>query len=280
MKKFLAVFDGFKMSKSTLEYAIHLAQSANAHLTGVFLDDIVYRSYDVVKVIKTFKNYDTKIKELDAKDKKKRDDAELHFRNACTRSGIHFSIYREKGFALQDTKQQSMFADLMIINENETFTKYKQELPTRFMKDLLGDIQCPVLVAPNSFSSFKKIVLLYDGGPSSLHAIKMFSYLLGSSIDCPVEVLTVKDSSMPVSAIPDNKLMRDFIKRHFSKVTYTVLNGNAEAKILEYLSKHDGSELLVLGAYRRSEVSRWFKPSMADILMKELNNPLFIAHNK
>lgn len=280
MKKFLAVFDGFKMSKSTLDHAIHLAQSARAHLTGVFLDDVVYRSYDVVKVIKTFKNYDTRIKELDALDKKKRDKAELQFHNACSKAGIHFSVYREKGFALQDTKQQSMFADLMIINENETFTKYKQELPTRFMKDLLGDIQCPVLVVPDSFKPFEKIVLLYDGGPSSLHAIKMFSYLLGSSLDCPVEVLTVKDSSLPVAAVPDNKLMRDFIKRHFSKVTYTVLNGNAEAKIRAYLGKNNGSELLVLGAYRRSEVSRWFKPSMADMLMKELDNPLFIAHNK
>jgi hypothetical protein len=37
---------------------------------------------------------------------------------------------------------------------------------------------------------------------------------------------------------------------------------------------------VVLGAYQRSEVSRWFKTSMADILMRELNVPMFIAHNK
>lgn len=38
--------------------------------------------------------------------------------------------------------------------------------------------------------------------------------------------------------------------------------------------------LVVLGAYRRNELSRWFKTSMADTLMKELDTPLFIAHNK
>jgi len=59
MKKFLAVFDGYKMSKSTLEYAIQLTQAANAHLVGVFLDEFIYRNYNVTKVIKTYNDYAT-----------------------------------------------------------------------------------------------------------------------------------------------------------------------------------------------------------------------------
>jgi len=47
-----------------------------------------------------------------------------------------------------------------------------------------------------------------------------------------------------------------------------------------YLRNHKENELVVLGAYRRSEMSRWFKNSMADILMRELNTTLFIAHNQ
>jgi hypothetical protein len=33
-------------------------------------------------------------------------------------------------------------------------------------------------------------------------------------------------------------------------------------------------------AYGRSAVSRWFRESMADLLMQTLPFPLFIAHNK
>jgi hypothetical protein len=47
-----------------------------------------------------------------------------------------------------------------------------------------------------------------------------------------------------------------------------------------HLRNHKENELVILGAYRRSELSRWFKTSMADTLMKELDTPLFIAHNK
>jgi len=36
----------------------------------------------------------------------------------------------------------------------------------------------------------------------------------------------------------------------------------------------------VLGAYERGALSRWLRPSMADILMQEVDRPLFIAHIK
>ena len=61
-KKFLAVFDGYKFSKSTLEYAIKLAQQSNAYLIGVFLDEFIYRSYNASSVLKNYKNADETIK--------------------------------------------------------------------------------------------------------------------------------------------------------------------------------------------------------------------------
>jgi nucleotide-binding universal stress UspA family protein len=280
MKKYLAVFDGYKFSKSTMQYAIQLTKITKAYLIGVFLDEFIYRSYSAYKVMTTYQNYGSIIKELDVKDKKKRDSAVLNFQTACEKSGISFSIHRDKSIALQELKHESMFADLIIINESETFTRYKEEAPTRFIKDLLTDVQCPVLVVPNSFKAVDKIVLLYDGAPSSVYAVKIFSYLFGNLEGLPVEVYTVKEEAKTGLHLPDNKLMKEFIKRHFSKATFKVAKGDAEEQIQAYLQYHEENELAVLGAYRRSELSRWFKISMADILMRQLNVPLFIAHNK
>jgi hypothetical protein len=220
------------------------------------------------------------LKKLDAKDEEKREKAALEFQRTCEKEGVQFSIHKDKKIAIQELKRESMFADLIIINESETFTKYKESLPTRFIKDLLGDVQCPVLVVPSAFKSIDKIILLYDGAPAALHAIKMFSYILGNPQNLPVEVFTVKEKKKTDLHLPDNKLMREFINRHFPKATFTVIKGDAELEISNYLRNHPENELVVLGAYQRSELSRWFKMSMADILMKELNMPLFIAHNK
>src|SRR5690242_2700339 len=280
MKKFLAVFDGFKMSTSTLQYAIELSKLEEAHLVGVFLDEFMYHTYSVYKVKTSEKNPEKELQQLDEKDRKLRDESVLQFEKACAKAGIHYSIHRDRNIALQELKEESMFADLAIISEYETFTRYKEKLPSRFMKDFLSDVQCPVFVVPGSYKEIDKILLLYDGGPSSLHAIKMFSYLLGRLKSLPVEVYTVKESYMATLRLPANKRMREFIKWHFPKAAITVEKGIAEEQIPGYLRNHKENELVILGAYRRSELSRWFKISMADILIKETDTPLFIAHNK
>lgn len=218
------------------------------------------------------------IKQLDEKDKMKRDDAVLQFQKTCEKAKLNFSIHRDRSIDLQELKLESMFADLIIINEHEKFTQVEEKLPSLFMKELLADVQCPVLVVPENYKPIDKIVLLYDGEPSSVYAVKMFSYLLNQFKGVPVEVFTVNNWKTDFH-LPDNKQMREFIKRHFPEATYTVTKGDAEEQILGFLNNHKENELVVLGAYRRREISRWFKTSMADILMKELDTPLFIAHN-
>ncbi|MEO6894911.1 MAG: universal stress protein [Ginsengibacter sp.] len=278
-KKFLAVFDGFKFSKSTMDYAIQLTKESDAFLVGVFLDEFIYRSYSVSKVISSYKNDEEILKQMDAKDQQKRDETVRQFEQACGEAGIMYSFHRNKGIAIQELKQESIFADLIIINDTETFNRFAEDPPTRFIKELLSDVQCPVLIVPDKFRPIDKVTLLYDGGPSSVFAIKMFSYLFGNITDTLVEVFTVKDK-MEGSHLPNNKLMREFIKRHFPKANFILQKGNSEEQILGHLRYHKGNELVVLGAYRRTEISRWFKTSMADILMKELDTPLFIAHNR
>ncbi len=278
MKKFLAVFDGYKMAQSTMDYAIWLTKASNAHLVGIFLDEFIYRSYSVYSVVTTAIDPEEKMRELDEKDKTRRDESVHQFKIACKKAGVNFSVHRDKSIAIQELKHESMFADLVIINEYETFTRQTEDSPTDFIKDLLGDVQCPVLVVPKEFKPINKIVLLYDGRPSSLYAIKMFSYLFGALRELPVEVCTVKDHYIGSLRVPDNRLMKEFIDRHFTATTYTVTKGNAEEQITSYLAAYKENQLVVLGAYLRSEMSRLFKTSMADILMKELDTPLFIAH--
>src|SRR6185437_5119841 len=211
MKKFLVVFDGYKMSESSMQYAIQLTQMANAA------------------------DFQKKLAELDKRDQKKRDNAVLTFQKACELAKINFSIHRDTSIAFQELKHESIFADLVIIDEYETFSRFKESLPTSFVKELLGDVQCPVLVTPAAFKKIDRIVLLYDGKPYALYAIKMFSYVLGCLRDLPVEIITVKNEKKAGRHLPDKQLMNEFIKRHFDNVKYTVLKGAPEQQIVEYL---------------------------------------------
>jgi nucleotide-binding universal stress UspA family protein len=279
MKKIIAAFDGLKFSAGTRDYAIQIAKENSAHLVGVFLDDPLYHSYKVYDLISEEGGIsDAKQKKFIEVDVRTRDEAAADFEAACQKAGLHFSVHRNKDIATQGLLHESIYADMIIISGNETFTHYEEKIPTRFIRDILSEAQCPVIVVPPHYKPFNKLVLLYDGEPSSVYAIKMFSYMLPALKKHPTEVLSVKPVSQSMH-VPDNKLMKEFMKRHFPKADYKVLKGLPETEIINFLKTSKGLPLVVLGAYRRGMASRWFRASMADVLMKELKIPVFIAHN-
>ena len=275
MKKIIAAFDGLKYSSGTRDYAINIAKETQTHLIGVFMDDPTYTSYKIYELIAEQGVSEEKLDKYKAKDEATRDAAAADFEQICQHSGIEYSIHHDHNIAIQDLKHESIYADMIIINVKETLTHYNEKLPTRFIRDLLSDTQCPILIVPQRYKPINKIILLYDGEPSSVHAIKMFSYLLPNMMDLETEVISVNQVHMP-----DNKLMKEYMKRHYPKAKYTVLKGLAETEIVNYLKPATDNTLVVLGAYRRGSISRWFRESMADVLMREVKLPLFIAHNK
>lgn len=276
MKKIIAAIDGLKYSDSTVDYAVHLSKQGNAHLVGIFLDDFTYHSYKIHE----FAGKENSVAEtLEEKDKKTREQSTINFEKWCREAGVNFSLHHDRSIALQELLHESIYADLLILNNQETLTHYKEKKPSRFVKDLLSEVQCPVLLVPQSYEPIDKIILLYDGEPGSVYAIRTFSYVFPMLKYLPTEVLFVKNTK-ETSHVPDNRLMKEFMRRHYPKAEYTVLNGNPGKEIPAYLGRNGENILIVLGAYGRGLVSRSLKPSIADTLMKQLKVPLFVAHNK
>jgi nucleotide-binding universal stress UspA family protein len=278
MKKVIAAFDGLKFSDSTKEYAVHLAQNNNMHLVGIFLNDTTYHSYKFSEVLDEHGAIAEKQKNIfDQKDKDTRKDAEISFEEYCQQAGLTYSIHHNRLIAIQELLRESIYSDMLIVDANETFNRYEKEPPTHFIQDLLSDVHCPVLLVPKKYKPIEKIILLYDGEPSSVYAIKMFSYVLDSLKNLPIEVLSVKSRNQS-SHVPDNTLMKEFMKRHFPNAEYTVLKGEAESEIISYFKAQHENVLAVLGAYNRGMISQWIRESMADVLMKQFKIPLFVAH--
>jgi nucleotide-binding universal stress UspA family protein len=246
---------------------------------GVFLDDFTRHSYKIYDLITKEENYETRQRQLEKIDTQTRNLAVASFETACQKAGLEYSVHHDRSIAIQELMHESIYADLLLVDTRETLTSYTEKVPSEFIRDLLTQTHCPVLIVPHHYKPIGKLVLLYDGEASSVHAIKMFSYILPSLKREPTEVVTVRDEDDSLH-VPDNKLIKEFLKRHFPKATYTVLKGKAESTTIDFLRTQTGNPLIVLGAYGRGTVSRWLNPSMADALMKNLKFPLFIAHNR
>jgi nucleotide-binding universal stress UspA family protein len=278
-KKIIAAFDGLKFSESTKQYAIMLAQQSNAHLVGIFLDDFTVHSYSVYDLMQDESGISQeRQKTLSEKDKTTRNESVKKFEEGCRQAKLEYSVHRDGSIAMQELLQESIYADLLVISQHETFSRFKGTRPTEFVRELLVSVQCPVLAVPARYRPVDRIVLLYDGEPASVYAIRTMSAVLGDIQGLPVDAVCVKSAGQNLR-LPDTRLMKEFMKRHYPAAGYIVLKGDAEETITTYLKKTGASSLVVLGAYRRGMVSRWFRPSMADVLMRELKLPLFITHH-
>ena len=277
MKKISAAFDGLKFSQSTLTYAIQLTQASKAMLSGIFLESFLYHGYKLHDLVGTHGISGVKMKHLSEKDTQTRLESAAIFEQACKREHVSYSLHHDESLALQELFKESIYSDLLLISADETLKQAGEKRPTHFVRELLGQTQCPVLIVPEEYKEIKKVVLLYDGKPSSVYAIKMFNYMMPWLQNKETEVVSVTDPRDMIE-LPDRNLVEEFIKCHYPAATYTLLKGDPEVEIISHLKYNTKNTLIVCGAYQRTQVSRWFKTSMADRLMGEVTMPLFIAH--
>lgn len=272
MKKIIAAFDALKLSESTRDHALYLAKEIPASITGVFVEDIPLNNTD--SPVRTI----GETKKLNASHRKDRKEVIKAFEHACKEAHINYAICRDNHLPMHDLLNESIYADVMVINVNESFTEYPQA-PGRSIRHLLAETQCPLLIVPDDYKPVNKIILLYDGSPSSVYAIKIFNNLFENQQDMDIEVVTAKPTED--DALQSNsKLIKEFLSRHYPHATYTVLKGKPEDAITEYIAKQTDNALIVMGGYQRSSVLRSFKITLTDALMRKLKFPLFIAFNK
>ena len=133
MKKIIAVIDGLKYSESATDYAVYVAKQTDSHLVGVFLDDYTYHSYKAYDLVteRGFINEEIMAK-LDKKDEETREEAAGKFSKACQVAGLSYAVHHDRNIAIHELLHESIFADLLVIENKETFTHYEERIPTRF----------------------------------------------------------------------------------------------------------------------------------------------------
>ena len=278
MKKIIAAFDGLRFSESTLEYAIYLSKQYNAHIVGVFLSESTRVSYTIYELMVEQSVSGAAVEnEIKKSDAVTMNESIKMFELACAASKINYSIHRDMKSATGELLHETCFADLLVIDAAETFSYLEANLPGGFLKKVLHESQCPVMVVPKKFRPITQLALLYDGQPESIFAIKMLSYVLPEMTKLEIKLFYAEEGSS-LLRLPNKKLMKEWLKRHFTNVEYHLIKGKGKELIASIAAEGSGV-LIVAGAYHRSNLSMLFHNSLADLLMNEIKTPIFIAHH-
>lgn len=277
MEKILLVVFGSAPAANALEFACHLSGISRSKLAGYFFESRQYADHPVMKTVYGMPYVETIVSRDIPEDDVKRRKMEEHirlFQSTCEQKGIPATVHYLQEPVMEELIAESRFADLIIVDAAASYTLDNKEEPTTFVKDLLAGSQCPVIIAPAANTAVEEIVFCYDGSPSALFAMKQFTYLLPELTDTKGTIVQVKKGELPPE---EKKRATAWLSRHFNYTDYVLLKGEPEDELLTYLLKKKYI-MVVMGAYGRNLVSRFFKHSHADLLIKTLAYPVFITH--
>jgi hypothetical protein len=277
MNKVIAAIDALSFSEEQLVQYQTITNMVNGKLTVAFLENVIgeglplttafpygaYAGYEEVNFgkLEERRNFISQKIEL--------------FHTICNDKKIDAVLHQDSGIPLEEVIRESRFADLLLINNNTTFSSLFETEPPKFVKDVLREAQCPVLVLPTEQKRIDEIVLTYNGSYSSMYAIRQFTGLFAGMISKKAVVLYVDEHSS--STVTEEKLLREYLRIHYKNYEIKILKGEPSFEILNYLMGNPNS-IVSLGAYGRSKLSRFFHQSDATKILKTLNIPVFITH--
>lgn len=278
MKKIIVAIDALKYNDSALEYAIQLANQSGGLILGVFLHDLSYVYADLPGIFDLVPvEYSNIIKKQNEDNEKLSLNLKL-FNDRCKKENIKHKAHMHDGTNIINfLMNESLFADILIIDEHLSFTYVGAHQLSDFLIDVLEDAKCPVLVVPDKYQPIEKVFLCYDGSPSSVYAIKMYSYLFPDWNDISTTLVSFNENSSKHLSNSEN--IKDLLNQHFLNLSIDVEHEKkAGDAVFSFFKLHEENGFIVLGAYGRGAFSRFLKKSMANTILKEIKVPVFITH--
>lgn len=278
MEKILLAIDAVNLNKNALEFACYLARLTRSKIIGVFLENLVAEERPVLKKVHGMTSIDWELDEKSDEHKAKMDEIERNisfFKEGCISGEVCYRVHRDRGVPVRELISESRFADVLVIDAQTSLNKQYEGNPTEFVRDVLKKAECPVIIAPESFEGVDEIIFAYNGSPSSVFAIKQFTYLFPQLHNKKVSVLQVNEAGEWHD--PNKYKLKEWLNEHYTHLDFEALKGETDTKLLEHLVKRKNI-FLVMGSYGRSTFSQFFKHSRADLLIKTVSHPIFMAH--
>jgi hypothetical protein len=273
MKKIIIASDGNNFPKGAFEFIKRMQQTEPVLLIGAFLHAVNFEEL-IPGIFALSTGPAAKFLEEEKADFEK---CISFFENACQRNGIEYRVHEESSnWNINDLAKETRFADLMVMSEELFCTGMNINEPNSFMKQAIHKSECPVMLFPENYKPFCKIVIAYDGKKESMFALKQFCNLLPGLTGMETKIVYSNPDNN--EDIPDMAYIEEYAGRHFSDLNFEKLHIKGKEHF-ESWTKENNDSLIVSGSYGRSGFSVSLNKSFVEDIIHEHRLPLFIAHN-
>ena len=270
MKNILLILNATITPPHVMDAAINIAKSTSSKLHTLFINyesDLAEYNYLFPNDLNLTRNTLTGKTVAEQNADLSASQAKL-FMDECRHANVEFFIESKLDISLGDIINYSTFSDFILVDAHENIGDHH-------IADLLVSAHCPVYLVSKDAAKPANIILAYDGNPSSVYAIKLYSYLFPEFRDLPTYVLYAHSEKEGV--LPHEKEVNSLLKGHFSNFQIKMVNGNVANVLVDFTAALPHS-LIIMGSYGRNVLSRFFHQSHANKLIEESKSSVFITH--
>jgi Universal stress protein UspA and related nucleotide-binding proteins len=246
MKKIIILIPHTGIPHHLVGFAANFNKQESCHVIGLFLHEP---------------------KQPQSEDRQALDHSIKTFQQACAAEGIPNSTRVISENHVNTLVDETAFADLMLCSDDI------RNLP--YSGNFVSSAYCPVLFVPNTGNFPREIIFTYDGSISSIHAMKQFNYLFPWCKDHKVYLFSVVP--IGVDKIEYDALVKEWLFLHYPNTEIVTAAGEVRSEIVEFV-KTGRNNLVVMGAFGRSTLSRVLNESLSVYVINHTNAPVFIAH--
>jgi nucleotide-binding universal stress UspA family protein len=279
IKRILIALDPDEDTPIATQYAISLAKSNNASVTGLAVVDTsnIYPTAIVGDPDQTHHARNL-WEELTEESRKVAGKLLNKFRATIEESGVRHTEITKEGASYERIIEGMKYHDLLVVGRDSHFFYNEPKQETKTLAQVVKNGASPTLIVTHHFEEVKKVLIAFDGSIPAARSLKSFAHLKPFGDNVAIELLHIQDQE-ETDGQSDNILdfASDYLVEHgFKSVARKILTKEKISHQILQRSDETKADLIVLGAHSISAIKRLTFGSTTHELITKTNTPLFL----
>ena len=184
------------------------------------------------------------------------------------------NLLHETGFLVDCLEKFEASCDLVVLGKRGEAAEFASGHLGANLERIVRSSHKPCLVTSRHFKPIERILIAYDGSPSSQ---KILQFIADSSIFVGLElhIVTVAKSAADETAIAQIESVKQWLKKAGFKSVCSVIEGHSEQAISNYVAEQD-INLLLMGAYGHSRIRHLVIGSTTAQMLRSSHIPVLL----
>ena len=184
------------------------------------------------------------------------------------------NLLHETGFLVDCLEKFEDDCDLIVLGKRGEAAEFASGHLGANLERIVRSSHKPCLVTSRQFKSIERVLIAYDGSPSSQ---KMLQFIADSALFAGLElhIVTVAKNATEQSAIARLKSAKQLAQQAGFEAICAVLEGHSEKAISNYVDERDIS-MLLMGAYGHSRIRHLVIGSTTAQMLRSSHIPVLL----